>query len=245
LEGIVDSCFSRLPTHPLTSSSAPSGDCDAARPAGSLSPSVAERKSISIAVRAARLGDLHDLAEVLAQSFHPPAGWMSWAYPLLKLGIQEDLRSRLQEQSPHYLCLTALASCKESYLTDEIQDSMPRDRKKALKKAGSDLGKIAGTIEIALRSSGAIALKQYAYISNLAVSQPYRRQGVARKLLLNCEPMALDWGFREIYLHVLEDNQQARQLYSSSGYRLHRVESSWESILFNSPRRLLLQKTLP
>ncbi|MDY7013441.1 MAG: GNAT family N-acetyltransferase [Cyanobacteriota bacterium] len=205
---------------------------------------MADRRLLCIAVRAARLSDLHALAEVLTQSFHPPVGWMSWAYPLLKLGIQEDLRGRLQENSPHYFCLTALVSAKKCYLTGDTKKPEAYGSGKCLREAAGRTSKIAGTIEIALRSSGTLGRTQYAYISNLAVSRSYRRQGIARKLLLSCEPMALDWGFREIYLHVLEDNQQARQLYSSSGYRLYRVEPSWENLLFNRPRRLLLQKTL-
>ncbi|MDY6786163.1 MAG: GNAT family N-acetyltransferase [Cyanobacteriota bacterium] len=235
----MDSCFSRLPTHPLTSSSVPCGDCEVVR-----FSSRQEQNSLYIAIRAARNGDLHHLAEVLAKSFHPRHGWMSWAYSLLKLGIQEDLRNRLQEQSPHYLCLVALVSVRDSGLMGEKQDAAVGSEGQSPQKTVGHLGEIAGTVEITLRSSSAIARTQYAYISNLAVSQSYRRQGIARKLLLNCEPMARDWGMREIYLHVLEDNQRARQLYSSSGYRLHRVESSWDSVLFNRPRRLLLQKTL-
>jgi ribosomal protein S18 acetylase RimI-like enzyme len=232
--GVVDFCCSLFKTYVLT---------------------VRERASqrpARVAIRAARSQDLNDLAEVLVQSFHPPVGLMSWVYPLLKLGIYEDLRSRLQSKSPHYLCLAAVVPQQQGKaLPDRV--SSQEDEHAIASRACPDSShctttdlweEVAGTVEISLRSSGIIGGTQYAYISNLAVGLPHRRQGIARKLLLSCEPAALDWGFREIYLHVLEDNAQARQLYSSIGYRLYRTESGLESWLFNRPRRLLLHKPL-
>ena len=165
------------------------------------------------------------LAEILAASFHSRGGINDWIYPLLRLGIYEDLRNRLNSSSPYYVCLVATipttprASCGD-YL--------------------------AGTVEMALRSHypwffGGKA--GYPYLSNLAVHQDYRRQGAAAQLLLRCERVALSWGFQDLYLHVLENNHQARSLYSKLGYKLHQIDGSWSS-LFGQPRRLLLRKRL-
>lgn len=232
----MDSCFSGLNAHSLTSSD---------RDAGASHSAIASPKAARVAVRTARCQDLNALAEVLTHSFHPPIGLMAWAYPLLKLGIHEDLRCRLQEGSPHYLCLAAVVSQYPIHAKTNENAAASPERDRSVKSAATDCWEeVAGTVEIAVRSSGIIGATQYAYISNLAVSQRYRRQGIARKLILSCEPAARDWGFREIYLHVLEDNERARQLYSSSGYRLYRVEPSLGSLLFNRPRRLLLHKPL-
>nr|WP_242032768.1 GNAT family N-acetyltransferase [Oscillatoria sp. FACHB-1406] len=152
---------------------------------------------------------------------------MAWAYPILKLGIQEDLRGRLQEGSAQYVCFAAVLSRQGT--KDNPTLSTP---------------KVTGTVELAVRSAIFPGSSRYAYISNLAVSPFYRRQGIARKLLANCEPAARAWGFREIYLHVLENNDRARKLYTSSGYRLHRIESSLFGAWLKRPRRLLLRKSL-
>ncbi len=174
-------------------------------------------------VRTARARDLNSLAEILALSFHPPDGWLSLAYPFLKLGIQEDLRLRLRAGSPHYCCFAAIA--------------LPTT-------AGVESAEcVAGTVEIGLRSLRSRS-QQYPYISNLAVSQAYRRQGVARRLLGQCEPLALEWGYQDLYLHVLETNREAKMLYQSCGYQIEQTESTWAAQLLGQPRRLLLRKRL-
>ena len=178
-----------------------------------------------LTIRPAQPRDLNRLAEILADSFHPSQGLLSWLYPLFKLGIYEDLRSRLRSESSHYICLVA---------------SMP------VTAAAGKGEEIVGTVEIALRStfSWSTLDSQYPYISNLAVKNSYRRQGIARQLLLKCEQIAVEWGVREISLHVLENNGRARQLYCSGGYQLRRTESSLNSWLFKQPKRLLLVKSL-
>jgi len=174
-------------------------------------------------IRTAQAQDLTTLAEILADSFHPRTGIMGWAYPMLRLGIYEDLRNRLRSTSPHYVCLIAVAAV--STLTDSREE-------------------LAGTVEIALRSTPSWQSRgtQYPYISNLAVKKSCRRQGVARQLLLACERTSLEWGFSDIYLHVLENNHQARQLYLKAGYQLRQVEPSYSAWLFGQPKRLFLHK---
>jgi ribosomal protein S18 acetylase RimI-like enzyme len=179
-----------------------------------------------IKIRTAQTQDLSQLAEILTDSFHPPTGIMRWASPILRLGIYEDLRNRLRSNSEHYFCLVAVS--KVSTVADYYEE-------------------IAGTVEIALRSppSWQPQVSKYAYISNLAVSQSCRRQGVAKQLLLACDRTAKEWGFQELSLHVLENNHQARQLYLKTGYKLSQVEPSygiWR--LLRRPKRLFLQKNL-
>lgn len=176
-------------------------------------------------IRVAQVRDLTTLAEILTDSFHSRTGFMRWAYPMLRLGIYEDLRNRLRSNSPHYVCLVAVTN------TSTVKD------------AGEV---VAGTVELALRSppSWQPCASQYPYISNLAVRKSCRRQGVARQLLLACERTSLEWGFQDLYLHVLENNYQARQLYLKTGYQLHQVEPSYGAWLFGCPKRLFLHKNL-
>src|SRR4028119_137637 len=149
---------------------------------------------------------------------------MRWAYPMVRLGIYEDLRNRLRSTSPHYVCLVAIA---------------------AVSTVAGSREELAGTVEIALRPpSWQPRSSQYPYISNLAVSKSRRRQGVARQLLLACERTSVEWGFSDLYLHVLENNHQARQLYLKAGYEQRQVESSYGTWLLGHPKRLFLHKHL-
>lgn len=178
----------------------------------------------SLIIRRAKDRDLITLSEILADSFHSQKGIWRLVYPIWRLGIYEDVRHRLRANSPHYACLVALHP--DSFLDD------------------SD-GLLVGTVEIALRSSPSWQTQgyHYPYISNLAVRSSCRRQGVAGQLLLACEDQALAWGFPHLYLHVLDSNHTARQLYRKSGYQLHHVEPS-SSLWRPYPQRLLLHKRL-
>jgi ribosomal protein S18 acetylase RimI-like enzyme len=198
----------------------------------------ASQTSGDLLIRVAHLGDINDLAEILTRSFHPPEGLTAWFYPLLKLGISEDLRNRIRFRTLHEVCLVASKTV-----------------------ADGKREQIVGTVELAMRSHGApfafaVPLGkrassfwssfdlQHPYISNLAVSSSHRRQGIARKLLLKCEQIALQWGFKELSLHVLENNTEAKRLYFAEGYRVHRIESSLNSCIWKSPRRLFLNKQI-
>ncbi|MDY7022014.1 MAG: GNAT family N-acetyltransferase, partial [Cyanobacteriota bacterium] len=46
-------------------------------------------------IRVATPADLLTLTDVLAESFHSREGFLGWVYPILRLGIYEDLRNRL------------------------------------------------------------------------------------------------------------------------------------------------------
>ena len=183
----------------------------------------AEFESASFYIRPAVLTDLPDVANVLASSFYPPLGWQRWLYPLFRFSIHEDLKQRLQGGHPHYRCLTAIAP-----------DRLTRQPT------------VIGTVEVAYREPQLWAFNRspWVYLSNLAVYQGYRRQGVARRLLQAAEQLTLDWGFGDLSLHVMADNKQARQLYQGMGYQLHRVEPSLLSLLNFQPSRLLLRKAV-
>lgn len=181
-----------------------------------------ETPSPTIIIRPVELRELRSLAEILAYSFYDFPQLLSWVYPLLRLSIYEDLRSRLRSRPPLYCCLVA------SSLTD----------------VGSEPA-IVGTVELTLRFPSLwLSETQYPYISNLAVKNTYRRQGIGRKLLASCEQVAREWGYREIRLHVLENNHSAKQLYFGNGYQLYQKESGWNEFFFNGAQRLLLRKKL-
>jgi len=175
-------------------------------------------------IRAARQEDLSNIASLLTESFYPANGLAGWFSPLLRLGVYQDLRSHLTTTSGQ-ACFVAVQGTP----------SQP-----------GDYCQLAGTVEVTLRSLSPwrLAIPKYPYISNLAVEGTYRRQGIAHRLLLACERTVLEWGFQDLYLHVLENNRAARQLYAKIGYQIHRIDPHWTAILLNQPQRLLLHKRL-
>lgn len=183
-------------------------------------------------VRTVRQPDLFYLAEILASSFHSQEGTFGWLYPVLRVGIYEDLRSRLHTPKRHYACLVAV-----------VPDSKPVDARAGDARADD---RLIGTVEISLRrhSLNPFCGSRYLYLSNLAVQDGFRRQGVAKHLLHTCERIALDWGFADLYLYVLENNHRARRLYWKAGYRLRSIDANPVGWLLGRPRQLLLRKHL-
>ncbi|WP_460200789.1 GNAT family N-acetyltransferase [Scytonema sp. NUACC21] len=183
---------------------------------------VAHNASSKFQIRAATAADLTGVAQIIAESFHSQNGILGWLFPLLRLGIYEDLRHRLASSTPHHVCLVAVNTT--SIKADDL----------------------VGTIELGVRfnDSWSEVSRSFLYLSNLAVNPTYRRKGAASDLLLACEKVALNWGFQDLYLHVLENNHQARQLYFKLGYRVYKVESYLNAFFLRRSRQILLHKHL-
>lgn len=182
---------------------------------------VAHQSERQFQIRAATPADLYSVAQIITESFHSQHGLWGWAFPLIRLGIYEDLKQRLASPLPHHVCLV---------VTDTTRG----------------VNKLVGTVELGVRFSDAWTQvgKSFPYLSNLAVSPQYRRHGVASSLLTNCEKVSQEWGFQDLYLHVLESNYQARQLYLKLGYQVHKVESHWNLFFSKYSSQILLHKHL-
>ncbi len=178
-------------------------------------PSGQSSSSSRFLIRSVEAQDLSEIARILAESFHLQPEFMRWMIPIMRMGIYEDLRNRLKMAPPHYVCLVAV-----------------------------DSGVLVGTVEVGLRSFNPWQPRtsQYAYLSNLAIKFDCRRKGAAMQLLEACDRVVLAWGFEDIYLHVLEDNHSAKQLYAKSGYRLRDTDAGLTTWLLGQPRRLFLHK---
>lgn len=164
--------------------------------------------------------DLVRVAQILCESFYPPTSYWHWALPVLRVGIYQDLRTRLVTQSPKHACFVAVKAG---------QDDQPEQNN------------IIGTVEVALRSLWLVR-KPVPYISNLAVSPSYRRQGVAQHLLLACEQAATAWQANFLYLNVLETNVAAQQLYMKAQYYRSEQQGLWPRL--RRSKRILLRKHL-
>ncbi|AFY35146.1 GNAT family N-acetyltransferase [Calothrix sp. PCC 7507] len=182
----------------------------------------AEPVERQLQIRAATPADLTSVAQIIAESFHSQQGIWGWAFPVLRLGIYEDLKHRLASPAPHHVCLVAVDTTIGA------------------------ANNLVGTVEMGVRFSNSWAQvgRSFPYLSNLAVCPKYRRNGVASELLTKCEYVSREWGFQDLYLHVVEDNHQARQLYFKQGYRVDKIESSWNIFLLRYSHQLLLHKYL-
>jgi len=183
-------------------------------------------------IRLVQQQDINYLAEILAISFYFNSRSkfsviMQWFYPLVRWGISLELSSRVGETNPSYVCLVAA-------------DDSNSDRAIA-------------TLEMSLRnipqrthSLNILDWRtvQYPYVANLAVHPQWRRQGLATQLLEASEQQAKHWGFQQIYLHVLEDNHAARELYTRVGYQFYKADPELSFCPWLSPQRLLLRKIL-
>jgi len=187
--------------------------------ADSPGASLATEPSSNPLIRPASPQDVTQLTHLLATSFYADCGWKRLVFPVLKLGIQEDLKQRLTYTKPNYACLAAYSAAE---------------------------GIVAGTVEISQRQSWPWQglPSSYGYLSNLAVDRTFRRQGIAKAMLAHCERLAQHWSVADLYLHVMEDNLQARRLYQLAGFRLCRVEESPATWFGLQARRMLLHKAI-
>lgn len=188
--------------------------------------------NLKLTINPGAIEDTKAISGILAQSFYNFPEFAHWIYPFLRFTINEDLRYRLRSSSPQYCCFVAKMfpgdNCNQGVIPDSDSESV-----------------IVGTIEIALRSAFWSSSPQYPYISNLAVAQDYRRLGVGTKLLAACQQTALEWGYQETRLHVLDRNESAKQLYYQNGYQIAQIEPNWENLWFDYSPRLLLKKIIP
>ncbi len=200
-----------------------SGEIGVTQAAG---PGAAPAAVARAVIRPARGQDIPGISHILASSFYDPMGWAGLVYPLVKLGIQVDLQSRLQSSRVSYICLAALVPSPSTELQREPT--------------------IAGTVELSQRHPWPWQTLEapYGYVANLAVGHGFRRQGIGRDLLAVCETLAQGWQMEHLYLHVMEDNRQARQLYSRAGFSLFEAEVNWAPWPGHQPRRLLMRKPL-
>lgn len=184
-----------------------------------------------VRLTSANLLQLPEVAAVITEAFHTNDPWLGWLSPLIRLGIHQDLRQRLLQETSHYACLASFADLSNPDL-GRVELGQPTQ--------------ILGTVEISVRSIPELAAPSltYPYLSNLAVRSRYRRLGIAQQLLLSCEQTIWSWGYRDVYLHVMENNQAAAALYHKLGYRLRQAENSWGYLLWGQPRQLLLHKLL-
>lgn len=192
-------------------------------------------------IRAVGEEEIHCVADIITRSFHFDKGWMAWFTPLFKLGIAEDLRNRIRprgtissyQKPQQQVCSVAVVG---------VGVSLPLGTASPLENREQ----VVGTVEVGVRTADRHRPSnfRYVYLSNLAVSRDFRRRGVAQELIKSCELLTIEWGYTEIHLHVMGDNDRGRNLYRKLGYELVSTEFVWSIIPWHRPERLFLRKQL-
>jgi ribosomal protein S18 acetylase RimI-like enzyme len=175
----------------------------------------------TLQVRQLQHADITEAAGVISDSFQIGAAFGGWLQPLFKMGICEDFRSRLHLSEPERaVCFVAAVDVPAKV--------------------------VVGVIEISARSMlyNPAPAKRYAYISNLAVDSDHRRLGIGAKLIRQCESIAKEWGFTDIYLHVMASNQDGQQLYLKLGFEVLSSDWTWQLFPWRKAERLFLRKRL-
>ena len=96
---------------------------------------------------------------------------------------------------------------------------------------------VAVGLAVCLMGFSTFAAKRLINIHDLAVAPQGRRQGVARALLAAIEAHAMALDCCKITLEVMDDNSDAKALYSSEGFAQY--------VLSSGAQAQLLHKTLP
>jgi ribosomal protein S18 acetylase RimI-like enzyme len=82
-------------------------------------------------------------------------------------------------------------------------------------------GRPVGVLWLARRDDG--AGRPYAWIYDIEVEPDRRGQGWGRRLMVEAERISREWGLASLRLNVFGDNEVARNLYRSQGFREHAV----------------------
>lgn len=87
-------------------------------------------------------------------------------------------------------------------------------------------GHVAGVGKMTLISD-APTPRPFAALHEMKTQEPFRRQGVATRLLSELESWSVALGARAMALHLLDGNQPARALYEANGFAVHHRYRYW------------------
>ena len=101
-------------------------------------------------------------------------------------------------------------------------------------------GKVLGFAEIDGRPTKKENEAPRPYMCNLAVCPKWRRKGIAKELVWQCEQKALKWGKTDMYLKVRKANDAATNMYKDLGYEVQSIKT--EEMRGKPPQSIVLMK---
>ncbi|KAE8717961.1 Detected protein of confused Function [Hibiscus syriacus] len=183
--------------------------------------------SPEIVVREARLEDCWEVAETHCSSFFP-----EYSFPLDFVLRVDRLVAMLSGFSIPTGCRR---TCLVAVIGGSVDDTffIGADDFKVggfNGKFSLNKGYVTGiltvdTVADFLPRKGPLRLRRtgIAYISNVAVRERFRRQGIAKRLIAKAEAQARSWGCRAVALHCDLNNPSSTKLYKDQGFKCIRV----------------------
>ena len=129
-----------------------------------------------------------------------------------------------------------------TYLSLDATYPKPGERHSMFVACHSTNGKVLGLAEIDDRPSPKDKnASPRPYMYNVAVDPKWRRKGIAKALVLECEKMAQNWDKPEVYLKVRDTSQAAIAMYKSLGYlerssSIEKLNDKYQNLLVMSKR---------
>ena len=148
-------------------------------------------------IRDADFADLGSAARILTDGFYGNTNFIT--YNIERLNTFLSLESTFPSQSSDTVVHSMVVACRQSD------------------------GKVLGFAELDGRPTEDPEAAPRPYMCNLAVDKKWKRQGIAKALVKQCEEKAIEWGKGEMYLKVRERNQAATSMYQSIGYEVQSI----------------------
>lgn len=139
-------------------------------------------------IRNAEYGDLGTVTSLIVKAFYPPSPFMKFFRQLKEL---DRLQSNFPYNDPNHSMYVAV-----SKKTNEV----------------------LGFVDIDFRETKRRYAPPRPYLSDLVVGEKWRRRGIARDLILQCERKVLELKKKTLFLRVEIDNEKALKMYFSLGY---------------------------
>ncbi|KGN44487.1 uncharacterized protein LOC101214390 isoform X2 [Cucumis sativus] len=174
--------------------------------------------------------DLKAVARIQAEAFHEPVLLFNhFFFQFFQAEVLSALIYRLKNYpQDRYACLVAEP---ESEIGEEEYNFV-----------GVVDVTVAGDLKIKrLLPPG---VKEYLFVTGIAVAQNARRRKVATALLKGCDMLGKVWGFKFLALSAYEDDYGARNLYSKAGYQVYYVDPLWKSTWIGRKRCVTMIKKL-
>ena len=146
------------------------------------------------------------------------------------------------------VCVVARALCVDGNLPHGFDLRALDPQCLSVRDCGTSI--VIGTLDVNIGANlpseellGRLSLGARAYLSNVSVLDPARRQGVARAMIERAMRLGADLGLETMYVHVKASNVAAQTLYASAGFDVESRESlAVETTLGREPRLLLRRR---
>ncbi|KAL6777219.1 hypothetical protein ACKKBF_B20630 [Auxenochlorella protothecoides x Auxenochlorella symbiontica] len=186
---------------------------------------------------------LEDAATLLNDSFAESLGYISMYRSYLQSQIRQYLRQHLP-LLPKTVILAAFRVGDEQ--GTELAVEGPGDAEgEEVHLDHEPERELVGIVELSFSASTrtkALTLNpppEHAYLSNMAVSQTMRRQGIGSFLLSSAEELAQTMGHTHVYLHSRVDDAVGVRMYSRAGYETVSQDSGMVRLIGVDPRYLM------